>query len=341
MLGLGSVTSNAAITPSPPTINSNPLPVVNISRIYGVRFENLAIRENGQILATTASPNASIYQFDPLSILPPTILYTIPNITSALGITEGEPDIFYVASGDVDATNPSDITPSSYKIHELDVRNVSVLPGGVLTQPPSVQEVASLTGAALPNGIALAGPCSKNLLVADTFRGLIWNVNVTSGEVGVALNNTATKGGVENPSGVNGIKVWNKTLYWDSTGTNTLWKIPVSEDGYVDPKDWPVLIGQNITCDDFVLDAEGTAYVAGPFDVVTQLNTDGTAEIITGTWNSTSSSIMGPTALRFGRMASDRWSLYVTSNGGIFNNVESGCGLSRIDLGANVTAALQ
>jgi hypothetical protein len=76
------------------------------------KFENLVIRENGQILTTTASPNASVYQFDPLGILPTTLIHTFSDATGAVGIAERRPGVFYVATTYVNLTSPHQTDPS-------------------------------------------------------------------------------------------------------------------------------------------------------------------------------------------------------------------------------------
>lgn len=191
--------------------NPYPLRVHNITRQpEGFRFENLAVRHNGQILVTTAAPEAFIYQVDPLSILPPTLVYEVPLVNgSAAGINEGKDDLFYVVAGIYDIMNVSDTHPKSYQIFELDMRGVHTLPNGTLNKEPPARRVANLTGASLPNGAAFARPGSDHLLVADSFRGLIWNVNVATGDVTVTLNDTTTKGGAAGGptfTGINGIK---------------------------------------------------------------------------------------------------------------------------------------
>lgn len=320
-------------TPLPTPGNHLQLPVHNITRFANFGFENLAVRPNGQILTTTTNPNASIYQVDPLNILPPTIVHTIPNVTSANGIVEGMPDMYYVASGHINLTSPADTVPSSYSITELDMRGVFVLPNGRLSRKPTTKHIASLPNAALLNGIALARSESEHLLVADTFRGLIWNVNVQTGRVGIALNDTTTKGSSSNPAGINGVKVHNGSLYWTNTGQSKLYKVAIDKQGNVPDGCKPETIASNLVCDDFVLDHKGNAYVASPLGLITKVGPSGEQEIVAG--NSTGSKLNGPTAVRFGRLASDRWSLYITTDGGIpqFGGPVNGTqGVSRIDL---------
>lgn len=323
------------------TTPSGLLPVTNITRFANFAFENLAIRSSGEILTTNTNPRPLLWQIDPLRILPPTLIYTGQNNTGLAGIAEGKPDIFYVGAGHINITSATSTVPDSYSITQIDMRNVSVLPDGNLTKQPIVKTVAKLPNAALVNGIAFASKDSDNLLVADSFRGLIWNVNVSSGAVGITLNDTTTKGNVlannSTFTGVNGVQVHNSTMYWTVTGRNVMYKVPIQKDGTIPQGQKPVLLTSNITCDDFTLDSAGNAYVAGPLDIITKVTPDGKQKVIAGMYNVTrsdsNSTLAGPTSVKFGKLASDKWSLYITTNGGLGNPNPNGTqGVSRIDL---------
>jgi hypothetical protein len=308
-------------------------PLVRIN----AKFENLVVRENGQILTTTVGPNASVYQVDPLGKLPTTLIHTFPNEVACVGIAERIPGIFYVATTYVNLTFPQTTVPSEYNINELNMLNVNVLQNGTLSKQPLIKDVANLPHAALLNGIAFARPGSEQLLVADSFRGLIWNVNVRNGTVGVSLNDTSTKGFGMGPSntGINGLKVYGNKMYWTNTGRASFYTTTIDANGM--PTSAVTLIAANITAgvDDFVVDAEDTAFIAGPYNAITKVNaTTGHAEIVAGTFNSTTSSLGGPSAMKFGKLPFDRNSLYVTTNGGILTSIANSAGVSRIDLGA-------
>lgn len=131
--------------------------------------------------------------------------------------------------------------------------------------------------------------------------------------------------------------IHHRSIYWTVTGTSELWKVEVDECGHVAPSVQPALIASNVTCDDLLVDPRGDIFVASPKSVITKVTPDGAEQVIAGTFGSSNSSLVGPTAMRFGRVASDRWSLYVTTNGGIpqiiGKSVPSAAGVSRIDLG--------
>jgi len=91
LLQVSVVLSQASV---PSQVASRLLTVHNITRFAdNTEPENLAIRPNGQILATTTYPNASIYRIDPLGILPPALIHLNPNATTATVIAEVRRDI--------------------------------------------------------------------------------------------------------------------------------------------------------------------------------------------------------------------------------------------------------
>lgn len=323
---------------STPLYSSQQLPLTNLTIYPGYRFENMVIRPNGQILTTTTAPNANVLQVDPLHIIPRTQVVSIPSLRSAVGIAESptQPDVYYFVTESQNIMMPTVNVPSSYRVYMLDMQGIEALPDGKTNRSATPVLIANLTDAALPNGADFAG--SSDLLVADSFRGLIWNVDVKTGNVSVALENNATKGipGARNASitGVNGVKVANGSLYWTNTGTNTFWKIPLDSAGRVAANAQPTLLASNIAVDDFVVDIVGNAYICGPNGVITRVFANGTAQQFYGTANSLTGPLHGPTAARFGRLASDRYSLYISMNGGIDNAtaVPAAAGIYRLNL---------
>ena len=317
-----------------PVVEKPPYTVHDITRIASIGFENLAVRDNGQILVTSTHPNASVFQVDPFGILPTALIYRIPTAHSANGIAEGQPGIFYVASGDINFQNHFNTTPSSHTITEIDVRDVHVMLNGSLSKQPAVREVTTLPEALLLNGVDIV-PQSDHLLVGDSWAGLIWNVNVATGNVAITLNDTSTRGPgpVQIATGINGLKVFNGSVYWTNTGASSMWKVAIDASGNVAAGAKPILITSELSCDDFCLDSEGNAYVAAPQDVLTKVSPDGNKTVLAGTLDSNRSSLVGPTAVRFGRLRLDQRSLYITTNGNLTNPIPADAGVSRIDLG--------
>lgn len=63
------------------------------------KVENLAVRSNGQILATRASPHAQPRQIDPSNTTAPILVEQFEGASGCLRISENGHDVFYVATG--------------------------------------------------------------------------------------------------------------------------------------------------------------------------------------------------------------------------------------------------
>jgi hypothetical protein len=63
----------------------------------GTWIENVALRTTTGALLLTLVTSPQLYLLDPSSATKPTLLYTFPTVTSVLGITQMEDDVFYVA----------------------------------------------------------------------------------------------------------------------------------------------------------------------------------------------------------------------------------------------------
>lgn len=287
------------------------LTIHNISHSIPSAFENIAVRSNGQILTTTSAPAAQVYQLDPLRIFSSALVTSFPGVQSALGIYELKPDVFYVATSNFSETTPSDGFPSTYQIFEVDVRDFAATPNGTVITPAVVYRVATLPNAGLLNGVTSIPSQSTFVLVADSFAGKIWRVDVGTGAVSTAFEDATTRvvKGASVPVGVNGIKVFGGDLYYTNTGTATLHKVPIGLSGYVSSCERPVLVTRELLGDDFIVDEVGTAYVASPGGEIYKVTPGGQKSII-------AKDQAGPTALAFGRMYSDSMSVYVTTDGG-------------------------
>lgn len=304
------------------SIPSAGLPIHNITRFESLKIENLAVRSNGLILATVNFPSPKLLQIDPLGIVPPTTVLEIPGTSGLTGITEGQDDIFYIAAGNFSIKT---FTGDNYGIYKVNMTNFETLPNGTHTREAEVHEVAELPHAILANGLATVN--DGVVLAADSLVGVVWRIDVTTGAVTIAANDTALKG-PKGAAGVNGINIFNHSLYWTNTGLQGLYRIPISPDGVSHGS--AELVADKVFGDDFLITKRG-AYVASPADVLLHVF-DGKQQIIAGTFNSTLSGLVGPTAVRFGRLATDRSSLYISTNGGVKDTVSGTPGVSRVDL---------
>lgn len=301
-------------------------PVHNLTRFDSLKIENLAVRANGLILATVAAPSALLLQIDPLGIVPPTTVLEFPGAKGAFGITEGCDDFFYIAAGNFSIQTFSGV-PDSFAVFEVNMTGFATMPNGTHTHEAAIRKVAELPNAKLVNGIAAAN--ESVMLVADSTAGIIWKVEVDTGDVSIADQDQTLKGPHPGVAGVNGIKVSNEWLYYTNTGLQSVFRKPILPDGVAHGS--PELVASHVFGDDFLVTKEAL-YVASPANVVLRV-ADCKQEIIAGVYNSSLSGLIGPTAVQFGRLAPDGNSLYVSTNGGVQKTVEGAPGMSRVDLG--------
>ena len=270
-------------------------------------FENLAIRHDGSILATTVTaPTLYLVQPDSRTQSPKVIEGFSCN-TGLLGITEITPDAFVVAGSNFSLTTRTPAPNSSY----LYLVNFP----GRDSENPTVSVAAYIPNIALPDGILKLN--NHTILVADPPNGAIWSVNIRTGAYSIVSSDPLLKG-----TGVDGLKLHDDKLYFTDTSERLLGRftidlktgIPIGNASVVAryPDDPPVF-----AYDDFALSRDGKfAYpvIAGG-NSVTQVNVKtGKQVTIAGDLNSTT--IAQPTSAAFGRNG-DEGILYVTTAGGL------------------------
>ena len=265
-------------------------------------MENIAVRSNGQILASVLTA-PELYQVDPSKKRAPVLVHSFPS-TGVTGNAELSPDVFYVATGNITSDVLSTV-PGSFAIWEVDLRKFSINP----PKPARVSKIADFPDARLLNGVAVLDHRKGLLLVADSFRGLIWQLNVHTAEIKVFTDDIlATPApNAPLPIGVNGIKVRNGNVYFSNTSRGLIARLAISRDGV--PKGPAVVVVKVDSVDDFALGPNGAFFPAENLGNVLAYApaVGGDARAI--------ANITNPTAAAFGRRP-DAKSLYVSSFGG-------------------------
>lgn len=272
-------------------------------------LENIATRPNGDLLITELTPKPILYTIiDPASSSP--IVQVIHDFSanstqSLLGITEISPDVFVLVAA------TGSIGP--FAVWKIDFNPKS---------GPRIQEITQLAGAKLPNGVANLPGCSQRVLVADSFGGLVWSVDIATKEVQVAVqvpemappSNTADR----NPVGINGIKVHDGHLYWTNSVLSTVYRIKINSNGTVhnNAKVEVVAKFDASFVDDFVIDHRGVVFAMALADNqiwAASSNPGGITVPVVGGRNS--STVAGATAGSMGRWKDDMHVLYVITSG--------------------------
>lgn len=281
--------------------------------------ENIRVRQNGQLLVTMVlSPD--VYLIDPVvSSSNPALnataklLHSFPSEAGLLGITEVQPDQFYVVVGNFSLT---DLTAGigTFSVWSLDLQKYD----SILNTGAAVKEIAPFTKAGILNGMDTLDSSKNLVVVADSLFGEVWLLDGKTGNTSILLKEPEFAPLANSSTiGVNGLKVLQKGdtayIYFSTQGTALFGRILVSLSTL--QKTGPVEILQNGTVvDDFVLDEEkGVAYLAA-----TELNallsiplTGGEVTTISGGVNETL--LATPTSAVFGRGALEKDLVYVTT----------------------------
>ena len=274
----------------------------------GTWVENLAVRSNGQILATLLS-SPQVYQVDPTLQNPATLVYTFPSSLGCLGITELEPDIFYVVVGNFSTTSLS-TKPGTFSVWRLDLNFFSV----DRAIPATATKVADFPQGVFLNGITVLDPLAGILLIADSGAGAIHSLNVNTGVVAKASSDplmAPVMTGID--VGINGLKVRNGVLRFSNTDQALGAQVSVNPvSGVAKASAKPFTVGLT-GADDFQVDILGNTFLAGHDQLRVVAATKGSPAVVV----SNSSLLAGSTAVEFGRLPLDFASVYVTTNGGV------------------------
>ena len=206
-------------------------PPVSVAEVatftIGTWIENLAVRSNGKILASSAS-TPQIWQVDPTDQAAAFVVATIPDHLSLAGITEVPGDVFYVAANNFSVNNGPSIQPNSSAMYRVDFTQQI----GSGTVEPVL--VASFANSGLLNGAATFNADRGIVLVGDAALGHVWRLNVVTGEKVIAaadplmtVNDTTKE-----PIGVNGLKIKGDWLYFSNTNQEILARVRLDAEGF-------------------------------------------------------------------------------------------------------------
>jgi hypothetical protein len=278
--------------------------------------ENLAVRTNGQLLVTRLD-TPLLMQVDPTQKLAPITIATFPSTyAGVLGITETSPDVFYVA-----AAAPFDSnfvkTSGNSSVFKIDMRSFAVSSTGQITTPATVTKVTDLPTAGFLNGMETLSATLGLVLIADSYNGVVYRLNVNTGAYAVVIDDPKMKylpGAITN-IGINGIKIRGLYLYWSNTGNPIFSRIlinPLTGTGIGASQ----VVAPVTKSDDFVFRSDGTAWMCQNQLESLSVVENGQTTLVAG--NPQSTILAGVTAGKFGRTPSTCNILYLTTNGGEF-----------------------
>ncbi|KAK4443380.1 hypothetical protein QBC34DRAFT_443427 [Podospora aff. communis PSN243] len=277
-------------------------------------IENIAIRPSSALLLILLSSPTLQTIPNPTSPQPVALpVYTFPNATGQTGIAPLTPncDAYIVLAG-----NPS--LTGSFSAYTITFPPNSHPPN--TTSPPTITLIAPLPAVALPNGITPT-PHGRAALIADSLLGLIWRLDLVSGEYHTALQTPETAAPPGSPPktiAVNGVKIHKGYLYFSNSVTVSIYRIPINTEGYPLPNARVETVAKLDAkfLDDFVVGEGGVVYVATNLgNTVVAVDVESGSSVVV-------LEVYGPTAVALGRGERDREVLYVVTDGGLMGSRE-------------------
>jgi hypothetical protein len=278
----------------------------------GTWFENIAVRLSGLLLVTRLDV-PQLWQVNPTTGAGAALITFPAPITSLLGIAEISPNKFAVNAGRQDANGT---VPGSWGVYTLDLSVTT-------TAPPKPKLLAQVREAALINGLAVWDGGST-LLGSDSQRGVLYAIDARTGAYAAVASDPTMLSPPDAPLpiGINGLKARGEYIYFTNTFGQALYRVPAAGRGAGVRLTGPVqeLASGTFTPDDIALDADGAVYIAAQPQNVMVKSPPGRhsnrTEVVAGSIGSLD--VASPTALAFGRTASDLRTLYVSTSGAQF-----------------------
>lgn len=229
--------------------------------------ENTILRRNGQMLVTCLTCNV-LSQVDP-ELGPDQehrTVFTFPDaVIDVLGIDELSPDVFAVAVGQVDISDPLNITSNLIRgptgMWIVDLRDYQAP-----AYDSSLVRAHRVGGASLGglfDGVAVINH-EKGLVAATDFvEGNIWLVDIPNNRTTVLVNSlllSASGGSLSSTLLANGLKYKENKLYFTGTVTGTYGYVPVDLNTGRATGPIKVIYNYGFALDDFNYGPTGNVY---------------------------------------------------------------------------------
>ncbi|KAK4215526.1 NHL repeat-containing protein [Rhypophila decipiens] len=278
---LGSLPLLLTLGSAAPLVEPRQAAATQVVRLSSV--ENVAVRSNGQILATNMN-QASLYTIDPVAKTSKTAL-SVSGASGLSGIAEYAPDLFAVIGGK--------------GIYKVDFTGAA----------PKSSLIKTITEASNLNGLATFD--NSTLLVADAGKGVVYKFDVNTGAYSVAIQDPTMAPSGAIPFGIDGIKYKDGVVWYTNIFKNSFHKIAVDAvsakaTGSVTTL-WTNLMG-----DDLCFGPNGKIYVATN-------GRNSLVEVDPAVGKPTSvATVTGSTSCAFGRTEKDANVAYVGAGQGVY-----------------------
>lgn len=331
---LGFLLPSAALPASSTSVSNFPYTVIH-QFPSGVSIENQVVRQCDGAILVTILTSPDVYLVSPDKTYDPVLVASFPQSLSNTGIVEMEQNIFYVATGNL-TFSPPVLTFFSYSIWKVDLTKPDANGAGKLTKVADVPQVGFV------NGMTVLNKQAGIILLADSWLRVVWSLNVKTGVVDLAINDT-TMAAPGTADAINGIKVQGQKLFYTNQYKNTFNKIGINlNTGHATGSAVTLVSSTDLALDDFTFDAAGNAYVASRLGEIAfvrnAVSATGPVAVQAIEQSAFQTNFATPTSFQFGIRPIDllRRSAYVTTNGVSGNATTPGASVSRIDFGSFV-----
>ena len=165
------------------------------------------------------------------------------------------------------------------------------------------------------NGLCLVESGSDYLLPADSTRGVVWRVDMSTSTYEIAFNDTTTQP-ANGQVGIDGVHTREGYLYYTNLASG-FYRVPIFEDGT--QAGAVEILASLVDADGFTFDECGNAYIIalGADDQISKFTAGGSVETLSFANTDANVLLEGNTAMKFGRRDEDCGVLYVVTNGGL------------------------
>ncbi|ETN40900.1 uncharacterized protein HMPREF1541_05180 [Cyphellophora europaea CBS 101466] len=268
-----------------------------------VNIENIAVRDNGQLLLTLPT-GAALVQLDPANPVPEELIRLV-GPQSMVGIAETGHGVYTVSAGNFSfgPQVPGGVAgvPGTFSVWTIDLTG-DTASASLVTEIPEANTL---------NGVTALPGSPDTVLIADSGLGAVWRVNIKTGEYSTAISVPEFAPTADFSLGVNGVRAPRKgSLLWTNSAQGTYGVIYIDEKGNAGGAPLVIANAPNGTnFDDFSV-KKGTAYIATQPNAVYEVPYDGVPILIAG--GGDDETIVSPTSTA---LSKDGCTLYVTTGG--------------------------
>ncbi|ORY59655.1 uncharacterized protein BCR38DRAFT_488672 [Pseudomassariella vexata] len=266
-------------------------------------IESIFARSNGQLLLSRLD-TPELWTLDP-SAKQTSKLAGFPNALGLTGITEISPDVFAVVSGNMTVKGSISYTPGTWGVWKVDLTS----------SDPKTTFVKQIPEAGFLIGVTPFN--NDTVLVADAGKGSLYQLSISTGAYSVVLSDATMKAASNAPiaEGIHGIKYSNGTVYFTNTFGNGFYKVAIDPTTGKSTSSVTPVLASVTNPEDFVLGADGSAFMATLSAGVIKVTPDGKSSRVVST--------SSPSSCAFGRGAGDKGTLYISTSSGTVSSIDA------------------